>query len=290
MKSKIKNLVHKKINRIFNTTNVKTFCTFKNTIPITLNNLNIENKITYLEVTTKNLESYELPIRKFLFDKEEITPKLLIENLQKEYNILFKFSQENEKKLNEIFKSQKYEKEKKNFLQQIEEIKKCLNITNNEENELFAKLFNDAEKLDLNELKKKYFLITQEIERLNKIKDLIDSKVNFRINLIFLILISFLSAITGFFYHCIYNVEELGWDLVEPTTFLFSSIVYLLCLFWYVKLQKRGFYSTNHLYSELKNRLRLRRYVIYNFNFERYNILTQNQKLIWKTIERKQRI
>lgn len=61
--------------------------------------------------------------------------------------------------------------------------------------------------------------IERSIEDLNKEKAVIDKKAQFKTNLLFSSI--FLGCFTEFLigYYCIYEVDWLGWDLVEPVTY-----------------------------------------------------------------------
>ena len=110
---------------------------------------------------------------------------------------------------------------------------------------------NQSDVKKINNLKIIHFSIVQELERLEKIKNRADKTASFRVTIILLILLSILIVQTGGFYHMIYNIDYLGWDLVEPATFLFSSALFLLGVFSYAKLHKNAI-SGEKLFCDAK--------------------------------------
>lgn len=136
----------------------------------------------------------------------------------------------------------------------------------------------------LNNLKILYFDISQEIERKEKIKKRIENSANTRITIILFLMLTVLIIQTGLYYHLIFNVDHLGWDLMEPTTFLLSSILFMIGIFIYVKLHRNAI-SGERLFQEYKKGFKLRRYVRDNFNHEKYLKLQTRKELVAKEIE-----
>jgi hypothetical protein len=288
LNTKIKQLIFNKSN--FLKQNIKSFCSFKNKLPLNDTNFSIDRQPTHIEVILKDVIKSDLIPKKFLFSTESKIDDIL-SSLEKEYNIHFDLDNQSKFVINNKIKYDSFIPKNQNFLTELNLIKTKLNLTSQDKEwEIFLILFKDNTKESLNELKKTYFRICSQIEDMNKTKELIDRKVNFRVNIVFLALIAFLTAVTYIFYYCIYNVDELGWDLVEPVTYLFSSAIFLFCLFGYIKLQKKGLYSTTHLYSDLKNSLITKRHLMYNFNSIRYNELLGKKNKLWNEIQSKSRI
>ena len=266
------------------------FCSksnFKNKIPINLENIKIIKNLTFFEVKLENLEKTNLIDKGFYFEPNSKL-KEIISTIEKEYDILLDIKPNDLSALETEIAYEEYEVKKNSFLSEIESIKKILNVNENDAEYIeFLKLFNETK--DINDLKRQFMIVNTEIEQLDKIKNLVDKKVSFRLNVLLLLLLSALIFITGVFYHCIYNIEELGWDLVEPTTYLFSSVILLICLFGFIKLQK-GFYSTTDMYHDLFNSSKVRRYIKYNFNHSKYHLLLKEKSKILKEIEKQSRI
>lgn len=268
----------------------KGFCSkssFKNKIPINLENIKIIKNLTFFEVKLENLDKTNLIDKGFYFEPNT-NIKEIVTTIEKEYDILLDIKPNDLSALETQLAYEKYDVKKNNFLAEIDGIKKLLNINEKDpEYKEFLQLFNETK--DINDLKRQYMIVNTEIEQLDKIKNLVDKKVSFRLNVLLLLLLSALIFITGVFYHCIYNIDELGWDLVEPTTYLFSSVVLLICLFGFIKLQK-GFYSTTDMYYDLYNSSKVRRYIKYNFNHSKYHLLLKEKSKILKEIEKQSRI
>lgn len=290
------NLIHNKLQSkyLFQSHSFKKFCStsnsFQNQIPISTSNFIINKKLTHLELQLDKLKT-EIPNKKFLFEKN-VKVEEILQALNKEYDLVFKIDNNSIQEIVSLLKEETLDDEKapknvSSLSTQLEMIKQKLGIQiTDKEYDDFLNIFKQKNSEDMKELKRKYFFICSQIEDMDNIKQLINRKVTFRINVVFLMIIAFLTTVTAVFYYCIYNVDELGWDLVEPTTYLFSSIIFLGCLFGYIKLQKRGLYSTNYLYSELKNELNRKRYLMYNFNINRYEELIKKKAIIHKEIEK----
>jgi hypothetical protein len=134
-----------------------------------------------------------------------------------------------------------------------------------------------------------YFMIKAELERLQRIKDRIDSKSNFRIRFILFVLLSLLIAQTGLFYYMIFHVDFLGWDLVEPTTFLVSSCIFLIGLFSYIKLNRSAI-NSEHIVKGFKNKYYLKMYMKENFNIDKYMLMEKQINDLEKAIESTKRL
>jgi uncharacterized membrane protein len=130
-----------------------------------------------------------------------------------------------------------------------------------------------------------YFNINAELERMEEIKNRIDKKSENKAAFFLFVLLLILIFQTGLFYHLIFNVEFLGLDLIEPITFFFSSIVFILGLFSYVKLNKNSM-SGERLFQQFRNEALRRRYIKQNFHLEKYNELKYNLELVTNTLEK----
>lgn len=133
-------------------------------------------------------------------------------------------------------------------------------------------------------LKILYFQLTQEINRMDKIKARVEQSFNFRINVLFYILWSLLVFQTAWFFYMIWFVDHLGWDLVEPATFLVSSSLFIISVFCYVKLN-RNYVSSVRIFSDIKNRFELKRFTKLNFNINKYNDLQYQKQHVRELLE-----
>ena len=134
-----------------------------------------------------------------------------------------------------------------------------------------------------------HFSILNEIERLEKIKNRADKTASFRVTLVLLFLLAALIIQTGGFYHMIYNIDYLGWDLVEPATFLISSLIFLMGIFSYAKIHKNAI-SGEKLFSEMTRSIMTRRYIKTNFNSENYLNLKNQLDVVNRLIKESKRI
>jgi hypothetical protein len=163
---------------------------------------------------------------------------------------------------------------------------------NREDSVKFLKEIMEKSELDINNekhLKILYFNITQEIHKMNKTKKRIDEVGTRRVTLLLAILLLILVVQTGSFYHMIFHVEHLGWDLVEPATFLFGSSLFLMGVFSYIKLHKNAV-SGERLFNDFLRSFMMKRYVRDNFNIEKYNSLNSQLGIVKKLIENSQKI
>jgi hypothetical protein len=198
-------------------------------------------------------------------------------------------------KMEEILKHehnyQAIEEKFSDHIQKIIEITKRLNIEEHDVNNFVKSLLEKSEH-DVkirNHLKILHFNICNELERLEKIKGRADSSTSTRVTLYLFILLVLLILQTGWFYHMIFNIEHLGWDLVEPATFLFGSIVFLLGVFSYVKLHKNAI-SGERLFHDLKKGIVLKRYIKTNFNVEKYETLKTQLDIVNRLINESKKI
>lgn len=275
-------------HKFFCSRNTNQSLDFKNKLLLKKENINlIKNLISY-EVLIKNMEKTELAEKKFIFNYST-TIDDMIKTVEKEYNIKIDITSETIDYLKKEIQVKEYKNNKNSYLSDIQDILNKLNITEHDkEYKLFFDMLEEKDNKIL-DLKRQYMIISSEIDNMEKAKILIDKKVSFRLNIIFtLLLISFI-LITGLFYHGIYNLDDLGWDLVEPVTYLYSSVIFLLCLFLFIKLHKKS-YSLSDIYDDLFSKLRNTRYMKYNFNYEKLNRLLIEKERKMAEIERLERI
>ena len=273
-----------KTSKIIQKMSKRHFC-FKNKINIFENNILIKRNPTYLEITVDDVKETNLDKKAFIF-KTDSSLENIIKSIENEYGVLFNLSDDLKSKISMKLCYNKYETKQTNFINEINNIKSNLKLNSKQ----MSTLLEDSSKEALQEYKRLFFMISSQIEDMNRTKEIIDKKILFRINFVFLAIILFLVGVTSFFYHCIYNIEDLGWDIVEPTTYLFSSLIFLGCLFGFVKLQKKGAYSTSHLYKHLIVRMQNHNYLKYNFNYKRYLDLNLRKDKVMSEIEKHNKI
>lgn len=166
-----------------------------------------------------------------------------------------------------------------------------MNITDQE----LTKMIDEFFKIDLKDieieknLKILFFQINQEIKRMDKVKERIDSSFNFRFNILLYFLWALLVAQTAWFFYMIYYVDYLGWDLVEPATFLVSSSLFMISIFLFVKMN-RNTLSSVRLFEDMKNRFEIKRFAKANFNIKRYEELKKRSVFVKEMIENRRYI
>jgi radical SAM superfamily enzyme YgiQ (UPF0313 family) len=177
-------------------------------------------------------------------------------------------------------------------LKELNDITTKLNLNSSEKKAFLTDIF-QIKNTDIiekeNKLKIVYFMIKAEMERLERIKNRIDSKSNFRIRFILTALLSLLIAQTAWFYYMIFHVEFLGWDLVEPTTFLLSSSLFLIGLFSYIKLNRSAI-SSEHIVKGFKNKYYVKMYMKENFNIDKYLLMEKQLAELTRVIENTKRL
>lgn len=260
---------------------------FKNKIQINKENILVKKYLSHMEIRLHNLDKTNLLDKSFVFDAFDSLDHIL-KTIEKEYDILLDLPIHDQEEMKRLLKYKQFYNSKTHLNNEIESLLSKLNISVNDKEYLeFIKILENSK--DLNDLKRQYMIICTEIDQMDQTKDLIDKKITFRLNLILLLLLLAFIGITGLFFYCIYYVDELGWDLVEPTTYLFSSVIFLICLFGYIKLQ-RGFYSATDMYDDLYKLLKRKRYMKYNFNYAKYDLLNREKLKILSVIDKNTRI
>jgi Mitochondrial calcium uniporter len=173
------------------------------------------------------------------------------------------------------------EGEDSNF-EKLEQIFDKLKIESKEDRMSFLnKLIYDRDAQDILKTKFLYFKLKADLEKMETLRNRIDNRAYKRTKMLLFVLWVILIVQTVIFYHMIYNVEHLGWDLVEPSTYLFQSIVLLLGVMAYTKFH-RNYMSGSKLLEDAMKKLSLRSYAKNNFNQKIYNDLKKESILIKK--------
>lgn len=86
--------------------------------------------------------------------------------------------------------------------------------------------------------------IDLQIQAINQKEEEIKKKINFHSNLFCTAGLSFLVTQWGFFYYTIYEVDWLGWDLMEPITFSVGQFGFVLSLYYYLQTKNTHSYET----------------------------------------------
>ena len=149
---------------------------------------------------------------------------------------------------------------------------KELNINLKERNEFINTIYSNSKKDEELKLKLLYFNLNDEFHYLDKEKKRIEHTIKRKINYRLLLLLSLLIGQTAFFYHMIFNIDYLGWDVVEPLTFLIGSVVFVGGLFLYVKMNKK-YNNVEGIVKDLTSNYQKKKYLKFNFNEKRYNEL-----------------
>jgi hypothetical protein len=206
--------------------------------------------------------------------------------IEKEYGIGFNFDEGPKQKILNTLKQSSSSEFNENYeINHSEEIQKIvakLNLTTEDKINSFLKSVLEKSTVEMNRatnLKILYFNILNEIERMEKIKEKIESKATNRVTIYIGGLLLILIAQTLIFYHMIWNMDELGWDLVEPATYLFGSIVFMLGLFSFVKLHRNAI-SGEKIFENFRKNIMLKRFVRHNFQVDKYNKLIVQRDLV----------
>jgi hypothetical protein len=212
--------------------------------------------------------------------------------MEAEYDLSFVLDQELKEKLENILKSEKVysfsdiENTGSTQIMELLEIAKKLKL-NREDSVRFLKEILEKSEVDINNekhLKILFFNITQELHKMNKTKKRIEEIASRRVSLLLWLMLIILIVQTGAFYHMIFHVDHLGWDLVEPATFLFGSTVFLLGVFSFVKLHRNAV-SGERLFQDFTRGFLLKRYVRDNFNVQRFNSLNTQLDIVKSLIK-----
>jgi hypothetical protein len=82
----------------------------------------------------------------------------------------------------------------------------------------------------------------------------------------------------------IWNVDYLGWDLVEPLTFLIGSSLFVCGLFYYVKLNKK-YNSFEGIRKDITTYYQFKYYLKFNFNQNKHEKLKSQIEQIKAKLE-----
>lgn len=96
----------------------------------------------------------------------------------------------------------------------------------------------------LSVLKNSVTEIDKEIKAISKKEDEIIKQVRFRSTLICSGMFSLLAGQWSFFYYTIYEVDWLGWDLMEPITFTVGQSSFIFSLIYYLKTNTTQSYES----------------------------------------------
>lgn len=86
--------------------------------------------------------------------------------------------------------------------------------------------------------------IDQEIQSISKKEQEIIKHIRFRSTLMCSGIFGLLACQWGFFYYTIYEVDWLGWDLMEPITFTVGQSGFVLSILYYLKTQTTQSYES----------------------------------------------
>ncbi len=160
-----------------------------------------------------------------------------------------------------------------------------LNITTNDEKKDFLKIvFSNVRQQEDLKLKLLHFNLCDEYQKLEEQKVKIDQIIERKINLRLIILLLILIGQTALFSHMIWNVDYLGWDLVEPLTFLIGSSLFVCGLFYYVKLNKK-YNSFEGIRKDITTYYQFKYYLKFNFNQNKHEKLKSQIEQIKAKLE-----
>ena len=125
--------------------------------------------------------------------------------------------------------------------------------------------------------------IDLQIQALNHKEQQIMKKVRQRSNFFCSIGFTFLVSQWSFFYYTIYEVDWLGWDLMEPITFTVSQSGFVLSLYYYLKTKSPQTYENMLKSSENKRKQYLLRKN--GVDLSRINALTDEKNRILSLID-----
>lgn len=168
----------------------------------------------------------------------------------------------------------------------LENILDKLHLTSQlEKIEFFKKIFYGRDVQNVYKMKLVYFKLQADIEKMEKLKTRIDKRAAKRAKYFLFTLCLILTFQTGLYYHMIYNIDHLGWDLVEPTTYFLQSIILLLGVMAYTKFHRN--YMTGHkLIEDSTYNIILKGYAKNNFNDKIYSQLKKESLLIRKYLNK----
>ena len=151
--------------------------------------------------------------------------------------------------------------------------------------EFLDKFLQDKHTEETLKLRVLYFKLQADLEKMEKLKDRIDTRAYKRTRMFLFFLWVILVVQTASFYYMIYHVEHLGWDLVEPLTYLFQSLVLVLGVMAFSKLH-RNYMSGSKLVEDSVMKISMRNYAKNNFNLKIFNELKKESMLIKKHLKK----
>lgn len=172
-------------------------------------------------------------------------------------------------------------------IDKLEIILEKLNLrTNQEKLDFVKKLFNDSDPQNILKIKLLYFKLLADLEKMEKVKNRIDQRAFKRTKLFLICLWLILVVQTAAFYHMIYNVDHLGWDLVEPSTYLLQSLILLFGIMTFTKFH-RNYTSGQKLFEDSTKNIVLKGYAKNNFNTQIYSQLKREVISVKKYLNNK---
>lgn len=123
-----------------------------------------------------------------------------------------------------------------------------------------------------------------EFKQLQARKAQIDKLEQARTMRLFSLMSAWFTLQFGVSYYCIYEVDWLGWDLVEPITYTISQGTGLLGV-WFVMRNRGANTAYTDLAEHLKNKRQRKWLKKYNFDLARYYFLEQKLKRIEEELE-----
>ena len=272
-----------KLHPYFKTRISKSFSSLhtKIKVPLTSSNLDITNGIAYNEITVRNFETSTIRSKKFIFDSREQL-SVIKARITEEYGNQVEFNGEIDAFLTEQLQLNKTARSKApTIAEELNEIAAALKISREDATRLVDKCFEKPVEVKQHRIKlqHQFFKLCSELEKLEKLRQRVESKTEFHITLRLTIMVAILIAQTSLFFYWIFYVEDLGWDLVEPLTFLVSSCLFLGSIFLFVKLNK-NYYSFETIRNHWWDRLFLKNSMKLNYNAGRYDFLQREKKAL----------
>lgn len=171
--------------------------------------------------------------------------------------------------------------------EKLESIFAKMNLkTHKEKFELLKKIVNNTDTQNIYKIKLLYFKLQADLEKMEKQKNRVDQKANKRAKWFLISLWLVLVVQTAAFYHMIYNVDHLGWDLVEPATYLLQSLLLLLGVMTFTKFH-RNYMTGAKLFEDSVRNIVLKGYAKNNFNGQIYSQLKREAIVAKKYLNNK---
>ncbi len=169
----------------------------------------------------------------------------------------------------------------------LDKILEKLNLkTQQEKFDFLKKIVNNTDTQNIYKIKLLYFKLQADLEKMEKLKSRVDERAFKRTRWFLISLWLILILQTAVFYHMIYNVDHLGWDLVEPSTYLLQSIVLLLGVMTFTKFHRNYMTGAKLIEDSIKNKV-LKGYAKNNFNNQIYSELKREAHIVKKFLNGK---